>query len=149
MPLCIMPREIPPSPRKTVSCTKSRLASSPGHSQMTTTHSCSTYTSSILSLQIHNGPPHPSNFGYAYAKRLIDIQKKCKSCDTDKNITINRVEIIIARKVHVMIWDSQRQRSLPHYNSLQKKFDLAYETDDIHSLGMELRYPLQVQATSP
>jgi len=24
--------------------------------------------------QIHNGPPHPSNFGYSYAKRLIDIQ---------------------------------------------------------------------------
>ena len=29
-----------------------------------------------LSLQIHNGPPHPSNFGYAYAKRLIDIQNR-------------------------------------------------------------------------
>ena len=25
---------------------------------------------------IHNGPPHNSNFGYAYAKRLIDIQNK-------------------------------------------------------------------------
>ncbi|KAK7862714.1 hypothetical protein R5R35_005989 [Gryllus longicercus] len=25
---------------------------------------------------IHNGPPHPSNFGYSYAKRLIDIQNK-------------------------------------------------------------------------
>jgi len=23
---------------------------------------------------IHNGPPHPSNFGYAYAKRMLDIQ---------------------------------------------------------------------------
>nr|SVE86248.1 EOG090X09NN [Daphnia similis]SVE87501.1 EOG090X09NN [Daphnia similis] len=23
---------------------------------------------------IHNGPPHPSNFGYSYAKRLIDVQ---------------------------------------------------------------------------
>lgn len=23
---------------------------------------------------VHNGPPHPSNYGYAYAKRLIDIQ---------------------------------------------------------------------------
>ncbi|XP_018322066.1 GDP-L-fucose synthase-like [Agrilus planipennis] len=22
---------------------------------------------------IHNGPPHPSNFGYSYAKRLIDV----------------------------------------------------------------------------
>lgn len=25
---------------------------------------------------IHNGPPHESNFGYAYAKRLIDIQNR-------------------------------------------------------------------------
>jgi GDP-L-fucose synthase len=24
--------------------------------------------------QIHNGPPHPSNFGYAYAKRMLDVQ---------------------------------------------------------------------------
>ncbi|BFG04606.1 probable GDP-L-fucose synthase [Drosophila madeirensis] len=23
---------------------------------------------------VHNGPPHPSNYGYSYAKRLIDIQ---------------------------------------------------------------------------
>ncbi len=26
---------------------------------------------------IHNGPPHESNEGYAYAKRMIDIQNKC------------------------------------------------------------------------
>lgn len=25
---------------------------------------------------IHNGPPHNSNFGYSYAKRLIDITNK-------------------------------------------------------------------------
>ncbi|XP_067000136.2 GDP-L-fucose synthase [Anabrus simplex] len=25
---------------------------------------------------IHNGPPHPSNFGYSYAKRLIDIANR-------------------------------------------------------------------------
>ena len=24
-------------------------------------------------LQIHNGPPHDSNFGYAYSKRMIDV----------------------------------------------------------------------------
>lgn len=23
---------------------------------------------------IHNGPPHPSNFGYAYAKRMLEVQ---------------------------------------------------------------------------
>ena len=26
--------------------------------------------------KIHNGPPHPSNFGYSYAKRIIDIQNR-------------------------------------------------------------------------
>jgi GDP-L-fucose synthase len=26
--------------------------------------------------QLHNGPPHESNFGYAYAKRMVDIQLK-------------------------------------------------------------------------
>lgn len=26
--------------------------------------------------QLHNGPPHPSNFGYAYAKRMVDVQLK-------------------------------------------------------------------------
>ncbi|CAB3989122.1 GDP-L-fucose synthase-like [Paramuricea clavata] len=25
---------------------------------------------------VHDGPPHDSNFGYSYAKRLIDIQNK-------------------------------------------------------------------------
>lgn len=30
----------------------------------------------IITLQIHNGPPHDSNFGYSYAKRLIDITNR-------------------------------------------------------------------------
>ena len=28
---------------------------------------------------VHNGPPHPSNFGYSYAKRMIDVQNKVKT----------------------------------------------------------------------
>lgn len=28
--------------------------------------------------QIHNGPPHSSNFGYSYAKRMIDVQNRCE-----------------------------------------------------------------------
>ncbi|GIY18381.1 GDP-L-fucose synthase [Caerostris darwini] len=30
----------------------------------------------INETMIHNGPPHESNFGYSYAKRLIDIQNR-------------------------------------------------------------------------
>lgn len=26
---------------------------------------------------VHNGPPHPSNEGYAYAKRMIDVANRC------------------------------------------------------------------------
>ena len=29
-----------------------------------------------LCFQVHSGPPHDSNFGYSYAKRLIDIQNR-------------------------------------------------------------------------
>lgn len=25
---------------------------------------------------VHNGPPHESNFGYSYAKRMIDITNR-------------------------------------------------------------------------
>lgn len=28
---------------------------------------------------IHNGPPHSSNFGYSYAKRMIDVQNRSSS----------------------------------------------------------------------
>lgn len=26
-----------------------------------------------IDCKVHNGPPHPSNFGYSYAKRMIDV----------------------------------------------------------------------------
>ncbi len=26
---------------------------------------------------VHNGPPHASNEGYAYAKRMIDVMNRC------------------------------------------------------------------------
>lgn len=30
----------------------------------------------LTELNIHNGPPHESNFGYAQAKRMVDIQNQ-------------------------------------------------------------------------
>jgi len=27
--------------------------------------------------KIHTGPPHDSNFGYAHAKRMVDVQNQC------------------------------------------------------------------------
>ena len=26
--------------------------------------------------QVHNGPPHDSNFGYSYAKRMLDVMNR-------------------------------------------------------------------------
>lgn len=36
---------------------------------------------------IHNGPPHESNFGYSYAKRLIDIQNRGYHMQHGKHFT--------------------------------------------------------------
>lgn len=30
----------------------------------------------ITELQVHSGPPHESNFGYAHGKRLVDVQNQ-------------------------------------------------------------------------
>lgn len=35
--------------------------------------------------QLHNGPPHQSNFGYAYAKRMIDVQTRAYRKQFDSN----------------------------------------------------------------
>lgn len=36
---------------------------------------------------IHNGPPHSSNAGYAYAKRMIDVLNKCYNEEYGCNFT--------------------------------------------------------------
>lgn len=36
---------------------------------------------------VHNGPPHDSNFGYSYAKRMIDIQNKAYNIQHGCNFT--------------------------------------------------------------
>ena len=37
---------------------------------------CDPFNTNYFVFQVHNGPPHPSNFGYSYAKRLIDVQNR-------------------------------------------------------------------------
>jgi GDP-L-fucose synthase len=36
---------------------------------------------------VHNGPPHDSNCGYAYAKRMIDVMNKCYNDEYGCNFT--------------------------------------------------------------
>lgn len=39
--------------------------------------------------QLHNGPPHYSNFGYAYAKRMLDVQSRaCRLQNNCNFITV-------------------------------------------------------------
>ena len=40
--------------------------------------------------QLHNGPPHPSNFGYAYAKRMLEVQ----SCAYRQQYGCNFISVI-------------------------------------------------------
>jgi GDP-L-fucose synthase len=35
--------------------------------------------------QLHLGPPHPSNFGYAYAKRMLEVQSRAYRQQYDSN----------------------------------------------------------------
>lgn len=37
---------------------------------------------------LHNGPPHPSNFGYAYAKRMLDIQSTAYRKEWNANFLV-------------------------------------------------------------
>ena len=36
---------------------------------------------------VHNGPPHSSNAGYAYAKRMIDVLNQCYHDEYGCNFT--------------------------------------------------------------
>jgi len=36
---------------------------------------------------VHNGPPHDSNRGYAYAKRMIDVMNRCYAEEYNCNFT--------------------------------------------------------------
>jgi GDP-L-fucose synthase len=36
---------------------------------------------------LHNGAPHPSNYGYAYAKRILDIRSRAYSEEYGCNFT--------------------------------------------------------------
>ena len=36
---------------------------------------------------VHNGPPHKSNEGYAYAKRMIDVLNRCYADEYKCNVT--------------------------------------------------------------
>lgn len=44
----------------------------------------------LTEVQLHNGPPHDSNFGYAYAKRMVDVQIRAAR----KQYGVNYISVI-------------------------------------------------------
>jgi len=42
----------------------------------------------LTETQLHNGPPHSSNRGYAYAKRMLDVMSSCVDSDGTRYINI-------------------------------------------------------------
>lgn len=41
----------------------------------------------LTEAQLHNGPPHRSNFGYAYAKRMVEVQSRAYRQQHGRNYT--------------------------------------------------------------
>jgi GDP-L-fucose synthase len=41
----------------------------------------------LTEAQLHNGPPHESNFGYAHAKRMIEVQSRAYRQQYNRNYT--------------------------------------------------------------
>ncbi|CAO3600507.1 unnamed protein product [Absidia cylindrospora] len=63
---------------------------------------------------VHNGPPHESNFGYAYGKRLIDVQRHAYNeqyvCHFTSVIPTN----VFGRQDNYNLEDSQHLPGLTH-----------------------------------
>lgn len=43
----------------------------------------------LTEAKVHLGPPHPSNFGYSHAKRLVDIQNRCVGVITETQTCVS------------------------------------------------------------
>ncbi|MCX5699131.1 MAG: GDP-L-fucose synthase [Candidatus Omnitrophica bacterium] len=75
---------------------------------------------------IHNGPPHPSNFGYAYAKRMLEVQsvayRKEWGCDYIVAIPTN----VYGPNDNFSLEDGHVVPSLIHkcYLAMKNKIDL-------------------------
>ncbi len=42
----------------------------------------------LKSMNLHNGEPHPSNFGYAYAKRMLEVQSRAYRAQWGLNYSV-------------------------------------------------------------
>ena len=54
--------------------------------QLTKGLECANKALQLDETMIHNGPPHPSNEGYAYAKRMLDVLNRCWNEQVGENV---------------------------------------------------------------
>eukprot|EP01090_Pellita_catalonica_P010688 TRINITY_DN22124_c0_g1_i1.p1 TRINITY_DN22124_c0_g1~~TRINITY_DN22124_c0_g1_i1.p1 ORF type:complete len:299 (-),score=40.09 TRINITY_DN22124_c0_g1_i1:88-984(-) len=72
---------------------------------------------------IHNGPPHTSNEGYAYAKRMIDVQNRCYHEEYGCQFTSVVPTNIFGKNDNFNLEDSHVIPGLMHKLYLAKKDD--------------------------
>ncbi len=70
---------------------------------------------------IHNGPPHPSNFGYAYAKRMLEVQSNAYRNEWGCNYIIAIPTNIYGPHDNFSLKDGHAIPSLIHKCFLAKK----------------------------
>ncbi len=70
---------------------------------------------------IHKGPPHPSNFGYAYAKRMLDVQSRAYRQEYGCHFTTVIPTNIYGPNDNFSLTDGHVMPSLIHKTYLAKK----------------------------
>lgn len=70
---------------------------------------------------LHNGPPHPSNFGYAYAKRMLEVQSSAYNSEWGCNYIIAIPTNIYGPNDNFNLTDGHVVPSLIHKCFLAKK----------------------------
>ncbi|MBI2476223.1 MAG: GDP-L-fucose synthase [Candidatus Taylorbacteria bacterium] len=70
---------------------------------------------------LHNGPPHPSNFGYAYAKRMLEVQSSAYNSEWGCNYIIAIPTNIYGPNDNFNFTDGHVVPSLIHKCYLAKK----------------------------
>jgi GDP-L-fucose synthase len=85
---------------------------------------------------IHDGPPHDSNCGYAYAKRMIDVMNKCYNEQYGCNFTSIIPTNIYGPHDNFSIEDGHVIPGLIHKCYLAKKYNIDFH---IWGTGRPLR----------
>lgn len=70
---------------------------------------------------LHNGPPHPSNFGYAYAKRMLEVQSSAYRKEWNCNYIVAIPTNIYGPNDNFSLVDGHVLPALIHRTFLAKK----------------------------